>query len=134
MKVIYKEGDIVLDKNQNRNYIKIGGKLISNAIYVAKNNPEICGEWFEGAECHHINYNSSDDRPNNIVVLTSEEHHKIHSKSIDVFFKNKYIGRFPSMTEASKKLNITIPSISYYIKNQKPISSTYTDYRFAKCK
>lgn len=41
--------------------------------------PEICGEWFEGCECHHIDRNPLNNTPSNIIVLSKSEHHFLHS-------------------------------------------------------
>lgn len=123
---------ITYNKKAGRNIIHIDGKAEMYASYLAKQNPDICGEWFEGCEVHHINYNKTDDRPENLVCLTKEEHKKIHSKPIDVYYKNKFIGRYSSMTEAAKDNNISISAISYYCKHQKPQSSTYKNWRFAR--
>ena len=54
---------------------------------VAKAFPEICGEWFEGCEVHHKNHNPSDNVAENIIVLTMDEHKKIHSESELTFNK-----------------------------------------------
>lgn len=126
----YFEYEVYLNKKINRNFIIINNEHIRYAHYVAKNNPDICGEWFEGCEVHHINGNSADDRPENLIILTSEEHHRIHSKPIDAYYGNKYLGRFSSMTNASKELNIPVSTISHYCKHQKPISTTYSKWRF----
>ena len=115
-----------------RNVIKINGKLKPLSVEIAKANPEMCGEWFEGCEVHHINWIENDDRPENLVCLNSKTHHYIHSKAVDVFYKGNFLGRFPNYTMAAKEFNFNTSVISYYVKYQKPISKTYRFWRFAK--
>ncbi len=122
--------EVLYSKKTKRNYIYEKGKTVAYAVYVAKNNPEICGEWFEGAQVHHLNRDTADDRPENLIVLNSYEHHKIHSNPVDVFLKGKYIGRYNSPKDVEEKLHIPQSTISYYKKHGKPISSTYQDWRF----
>lgn len=125
LKVYYNE------KSKRNNYYD-GMSTGSYARLVAKQNPEICGEWFEGCEVHHINFKSNDDRPENLIVITKDEHHKIHSTPVDVYYKNKYIGRYASMSEAEKDNNLYGGVISYYCKHNKPISPKYKYWRFHK--
>lgn len=51
---------------------------IMGHILVAKAFPEICGEWFEGCQVHHKDCNSVNNRPENLMCLTKEEHNRIH--------------------------------------------------------
>lgn len=49
-------------------------------ILVAKAFPEICGEWFEGCVVHHKNYDTKDNRAENLMVCSRKEHFEIHRK------------------------------------------------------
>ena len=40
--------------------------------------PEICGEWFEGCQVHHKDLNPANNRADNLIVLTGDEHFSIH--------------------------------------------------------
>ena len=50
-------------------------------ILQAKEHPEICGEWFEGCVVHHIDFNPRNNTPENLKVMTIEEHLLIHKNS-----------------------------------------------------
>lgn len=56
--------------------------LVSKEYYtyriIAYAFPEICGEWFDGCEVHHIDHNPQNNRAENLMVVTPEEHHLIH--------------------------------------------------------
>lgn len=116
---------------QGRNIIKTYDGWIPYAVYVAMNNPDICGTWIEGCEVHHINGVKSDDRPENLICLSKYEHHQIHTRPVDAFLCGRYIGRFSSYTEASRELNVPVAAISFYLLKGKPYTSTYKDYRFS---
>ena len=45
---------------------------------VAKAFPEICGEWFDGCEVHHLDKNPENNRADNLVVCTKEQHYEYH--------------------------------------------------------
>lgn len=40
--------------------------------------PEICGKWYEGCDIHHKDFERTNDRADNLVVLSKEEHKAIH--------------------------------------------------------
>ena len=58
--------------------VRLSGKDYLVHILVAQAFPEICCEWFEGCCVHHKNYNKTDNRPENLIVLTNKEHSKLH--------------------------------------------------------
>ena len=45
---------------------------------VAKAFPEICGEWFDGCQVHHKDLDPANNRAENLIVLTADEHLAIH--------------------------------------------------------
>lgn len=45
---------------------------------VAKAFPDICGEWFEGCEVHHLDKNPENNRADNLKVCTVKEHKSYH--------------------------------------------------------
>lgn len=72
------------------------GKTYTQTVwkYVALAFPEICGEWFEGCEIHHKDFNKNNNKAENLVVLTKEEHRVIHhppKKDKWEWWKNKYL-------------------------------------------
>lgn len=53
--------------------------LVHNII--AQIYPDICGEWFEGCVVHHIDHNTRNNDPHNLLVLSRKEHDLLHSES-----------------------------------------------------
>ena len=47
-------------------------------ILVAKAFPEICGKWFDGCQVHHKDQNPLNNRADNLVCLSADEHKQIH--------------------------------------------------------
>lgn len=116
-----------------RRYIKTEHGNETYAVYIAKQNPNICGDWFEGCEVHHIDGNTLNDDPNNLICIDSITHHYIHSKAIMAFHRNHFVGKFGSIKECCNHLGIHPSAVSHYLHHGKAISSTYLDYRFAFC-
>lgn len=121
-------------KGQPRKFIKTQSGIVNYAVYIAKNNPDICGEWFEGCEVHHKDFNRLNDVAENLICLTPEEHHIMHlrqnCKSVIGWCKNKVIGVWNSMTAASNDTGCSIPSISHYCKHNYSKSSNWKDYKW----
>lgn len=75
---------------------------------VAKAFPEICGEWFEGCEIHHKDFNKLNNVPENLIVLSHSEHRKLHYQYKNDDFKKPSPKRSKSISEALKgKRNIS---------------------------
>lgn len=53
---------------------------------VAQAFPEVCGEWFDSCDVHHIDRNPLNNNALNLIVCTREEHHKFHSGSNNPLF------------------------------------------------
>lgn len=79
-----------------------GKKRMRYHILVAMAFPDICGEWFDGCHVHHINGNSLDNRPENLVVISASEHSKLHYKTQSVKFKKPSPERSNSISKALK--------------------------------
>ena len=115
-------------------------KLHTIHIMVAQAFPEICGEWFEGAVVHHIDYDGLNNKASNLLVMSKDEHYKLHSESDETYnhksesqkksyangvnysnpqlkkvdqytLDDTYIKTWDSLTEASNTLNISMSAI-----------------------
>ena len=77
-----KRGTLIKGRINHHGYRMVGlGKHVGERgfhILVAQAFPEICGEWFEGCHVHHKNFDKTDNRPENLIVLSSQEHTKLH--------------------------------------------------------
>lgn len=58
--------------------IALDGKTQYLHVLVAKAFPEICGKYFEGCHVHHKDFNSANNAAENLMVVTTEEHGRIH--------------------------------------------------------
>lgn len=67
------------DEPIERYVIGMYGKTVPIHVLVAKAFPEICGKWFHGCVIHHINEVKTDNRAENLVVLSKAEHMKLHN-------------------------------------------------------
>lgn len=73
-------GGIIKGTKDPKGYIiiKIKNKGVRRSHIIAQAFPEICGEWFEGAEVHHKDHNKTNDVPENLKVVSHSEHVLIH--------------------------------------------------------
>lgn len=93
---------------QNREHINTVKGRILIAHLIAKAFPEICGTWFDGCEVHHKDGNPANDSANNLLVITHEEHKRLHNgyiiqKNTNGEIVNKYLTSY----EASKATGIS---------------------------
>lgn len=77
------------------NSIKYKGVKYDLHILVAKAFPKICGEWFEGCIVHHKDRDKTNNRADNLIVLSKEEHNAFHRTDTETKLKqrNAAIGR-----------------------------------------
>lgn len=93
------------------------GKWELLSVYIAKRNPDICGEWFEGCEVHHIDGNKQNNSPENLICLSQTNHHKYHNSISVIAYKDgQYKGRFVSVYECSKQISIPAFYITRYLE------------------
>ena len=91
---IFKPDIIGKDNNYKKPRVCLNGKKYNVSVIVAKSFPEICGVWFYGAEVHHIDLNPENNKPENLKVVTKEEHKLIHrSLGKNVGEKNPFYGK-----------------------------------------
>ncbi len=112
-------------KNKNRGDRGIiiipgeNGRHAFTYVLVAKAFPEICGEWFDGCEVHHLDHNCENDRADNLAIISAAEHHKLHAeynKEHNVGINGKRTAQYTlsgnliciykSSIEAAKAMNI----------------------------
>ena len=77
---------------------------------------EFNGEIPKGYDIHHINFNPSDNRPENLVLLSHSEHRKLHNeyRHIPVVALDKqgnFVAEYSSIKEASRVTGIAQSSI-----------------------
>ena len=97
---------------QNREHINTIKGQIPVAHLIAKGFPEICGEWFEGCEVHHIDGIPNNNIASNLKIMSHEEHKALHLGYIVQMSKDgKVINKFLTSYEASKNTGISDASI-----------------------
>ena len=71
--VLYRDGylHVCLSKDNKRKMCQVS-RLVAMAF------PDICGEWFEGAQVHHKDGNRLNNTPSNLVVCTKKQHKLYH--------------------------------------------------------
>ena len=116
----YKRYKLCPHKNRgNRASITVNRKPVSVHRIVAQAFPEICGEWFDGCEVHHKNEDCTDNRAENLLVLTPEAHKELHKdqrveKAKEMFsvpthqfnLDGTWVASYSSAVEASEKTGI----------------------------
>lgn len=99
-----KEKNFVLSEHTNRYvYVSIYGKPEPKHRVIARAFPEICGEWFVGAEVHHKDFNPFNNHPSNLLVLSKAEHQKIHSESEITRSKHSQYQKGRKMSEEARE-------------------------------
>lgn len=79
---IYGMDNMIKPQKSNPYYkVSVGRRHIAFHQLVAMAFPDICGEYFEGCEVHHINGDKHDNRPENLKVVSVQEHRSLHPKS-----------------------------------------------------
>lgn len=119
-------------KANRYSYFSYKGKKYFEHIIVAKAYPEICGEWFEGCEVHHKDFNKLNNCANNLEIVSKDEHLEIHKSNIPFrigMIKDNVLRKFHSTTDIYKETGIG----SYYVKqslNNVILKGKYENIRF----
>lgn len=87
-------------------------KMFFIHVLVAKAFPEICGTWFEGADVHHKNHKVDDNRPENLIVLSKDEHKALHSDS-DVTYKRRSVAYKKAWTTRKRRYGWKKPVLQF---------------------
>lgn len=142
-----------LIRNKRTKYFVVGltdssGKQYPHLVHrlVARAFPEICGEWFDGCEIHHKDLNPDNNHASNIVVLSKEEHNRIHQESdvtkqrrfdgqrnrpdcskviVQYTLNMEYVDEYPSTMEAQRKTGLNRHNISRCANGYQKYSQGY---------
>lgn len=103
-------------KRGNRATININRKPVYIHRLVAQAFPEICGEWFDGCEVHHKNEDCTDNRAENLLVLTPEAHQELHKEKLSVpthqfNLDGTWVASYLSLVEAAEKTGMSKSAI-----------------------
>lgn len=85
-----RKGTILGKYSGKRVNLRICGKSIQKAWFVAKTFPEICGEWFPGAFVDHIDTDPANDNPTNLRWVKGNKENMANSITRDKCRKSKY--------------------------------------------
>lgn len=135
----YKRYKLYIDKSKgNRASININGKPVYIYRIVAKAFPEICGEWFYGCEVHHKNEDCTDNRAENLVVLSPEAHKELHKYRLADCVREKlsvpthqfnldgtWVASYSSSVEAAEKTGISKSAIQSCLRGASKTSGGY---------
>ena len=115
---------------------KDGDKVVSVHRLVAMAFPEICGEWYPQAVCHHINENRTDNRPENLQWVSNKtnsnagtkkrrmsekmtNHPSISKKVQQYDLEGRLISEYPSLKEAERQTGICATGIGACARGNK---------------
>ena len=94
---------------------------------VARAFPEICGEWFEGCDVHHINGNKKENCVSNLTVLQRTMHRKEHNRKpvLQYDLNGNLIKEWESTIEIERCLGFCNANISRCCLNKKYRHTAY---------
>ena len=120
------------------NLLNDEGKQITIGLYQLVWR-QFYGEIPKGYVVHHVNFNPSDNRPENLVLLSHSEHAKLHAnvrledgkngaykmkkKCLQFDKDGNFVAEFESINEASRLTGISTGSICYCCKHKPRYSS-----------
>lgn len=122
---VKKDGQLIKPcSGKKYDYVTYKGKMLRIHEMVGKCFPEICGENDSRLHLHHINGNSKDNRAENLIRITPEDHKKLHQEENDISvpvkaydLDGKYVGRWDSKTQAAKDMDVDYRHISEMVNN-----------------
>ena len=111
-------------------------KVVSVHRLVAMAFPEICGEWYERAVCHHLNEIRTDNRPENLRWVTNKtnsnagtkrqrmsekmlNHPGISKKVQQYDLDGNLIAVYPSLKEAERQTGVCATGIGACARGNK---------------
>ena len=138
--------DCAIYYKKNYYYTTIHRRPMLVSLLVAKVFPDICGEWFEGCDVHHKDFDRSNNSAENLIVLSKEEHIRLHHdaettkenrskarkkwwsgrpknnvnkrKPIIAILEGKIVGVYDGAVTAAKELNISRGQICNNLKGR----------------
>lgn len=106
-------------------FVSYKGRVLRVHEMVGQLFPEICGENDGHLHLHHVNGDSRDNRAENLVRLSKEDHKRLHQQENDVSVPvmaydkyGNYVGRWDSKTQAAKATGVDYRHISEMVSGQ----------------